>query len=492
MQRRVPLLLTIFTVAYVLLWVTAYVDWRWTHFLQEWLGETHTEQIFGVSFLGAIPVLLAWVVWTQYPRRLAWKYLWAVLSIGFLFLWQVALFWCGLLEWEVAKVNVAQYGTFALFILGLVWVVWGVEKSAQHYLELRREWRKQAGLDEGEDWIVNRPPETWNPLDPDAVYYGKRQKRLNQSVLAFVSYSFVFFVGFLLLTRVGGCSEEYLMPPGGGEQQQIAQKIKIQKVIRKKFVLNPLSSILYNVPPIEQIDMKIPDATKHAYKVGYGKGTGAGFGGKGKGKVRFIRLQHGGRNWNYGIEHGADMNMLVQYNLRTTTKIAKKPETMSISRLKNFKPNASPPVVFLMGTDALRLSRSEEAILREYVLERHGMIFASAGSRGFHNSFMAFMARLLPKVRQVAVPLDDPIHKRPYQLPFFPYVSPHGPKNGLGWKVDGRWVVYYHPGDICDAWMNGHAGVGPDVWEACYQLGTNVLNYAHYQHAVWREAQRRK
>ena len=53
------------------------------------------------------------------------------------------------------------------------------------------------------------------------------------------------------------------------------------------------------------------------------------------------------------------------------------------------------------------------------------------------------------------------------------------------WSADGRWLVYYHPGDIGDAWADGHAGVKPEITEFCYQLGVNVIYYAHAEYAKW-------
>ena len=61
-----------------------------------------------------------------------------------------------------------------------------------------------------------------------------------------------------------------------------------------------------------------------------------------------------------------------------------------------------------------------------------------------------------------------------------------------GWKVDGRWVCYYHPGDISDAWANGHAGVSSDIYNGCYQLGANVINYGHTEYAKWLVAKGKK
>ena len=102
------------------------------------------------------------------------------------------------------------------------------------------------------------------------------------------------------------------------------------------------------------------------------------------------------------------------------------------------------------------------------------------------------MNRVLPKIRPVPVPLDDVIHRKPFPIPFLPFVAPHGGKDALGWKVDGRWVAYYHPGDIGDAWSDEHAGVPRKVWEACYQLGTNVIFYAHMEYSKWLQARKKK
>ena len=47
-------------------------------------------------------------------------------------------------------------------------------------------------------------------------------------------------------------------------------------------------------------------------------------------------------------------------------------------------------------------------------------------------------------------------------------------------------------GDIGDAWADGHAGVKPEIYEYCYQLGTNVINYAHAEYSKWLEARKEK
>jgi hypothetical protein len=90
----------------------------------------------------------------------------------------------------------------------------------------------------------------------------------------------------------------------------------------------------------------------------------------------------------------------------------------------------------------------------------------------------------------VEVPLDSFIHKRPYTLPFLPIVVAHARPVALGWNIDGRWVAYYHPGDIGDAWRDGNSGIKPEIAEYCYQLGINVIFYAYAEKNKWLESQK--
>jgi len=309
-----------------------------------------------------------------------------------------------------------------------------------------------------------------------------------------VTYSFVFALVFLILSQMRGCEEIYEMPAGGGQQKAIAQTVKIQKIIRKKFVVNPYSAILFEVPPIDEVKLNLNEATEHAYTVGYGEGAGAGFGGgTARGKVRLIRLEYSGGDWDRNFGIGGDMNMLIEYGIRTNHKVAEKTESRRISQLRNFPVGKSPPLVFMTGQKNISLSNTEMKVLREYLLAKHGMLFAdNCGSRHFHNQFIGMMNRVLPDIRPVPIPLDDIIHRVPYQIPFLPYVSPHGGKDALGWWKDGRWLCYYHPGDIGDAWRDDHSGVKAEIWEACYQLGTNVIFYAHAEYSKWLEAQEKE
>lgn len=417
-----------------------------------------------------------------------------ILTVVFLLVWQSSTLLFGWLDWIVARTWAARVGISGLFCIGLAWVIWGVEEAAGRF-ERRRAASQKNGPVLFRYSAVKRDEERHtNPFDPAAWYYGNDSPRLNQSVTMLAAYCTIFMLLFVLISQIGGCSEIYEMPAGGGQQQTIAQTVKVQKIIKKKFVINPFSAISFKVPPIDEVKLQLTEITEHAYKVGYGQGAGAGFaGGTNQGMVRFIRLEYAGGDWDQDFGVGADVNMLIEYGIRTQQKVAKRTESRTVSQLKNFPVGKSPPMVYLTGQRSISLSESEIKILREYVLTKHGMIFGdNGGSSGFHNQFVGMMRRVLPNVRPSRIPLDDVIHRIPYQIPFLPYVAPHGGKDALGWRVDGRLVCYYHPGDIGDAWTDDHSGVSPEIYEACYQLGTNVIFYAHTEYSKWLSSRQKK
>lgn len=357
-----------------------------------------------------------------------------------------------------------------VFFIGLAWIVRFVDTKSRR---LQLSANPKSGR-------------IWNPLNLAACFYRKAYRKLDQSLLTFLSYSSMFCIAFFLLTNLAGCKEIYEMPSGGGEQKQ-KQVVKIQKIIEKKIVINPFSSIIFNPPDIEHVKLELQEITKHAYEVGYGAGEGAGFaGGTNRGKVRFIRLEYPGGDWDQDFGVGADLNMLLEYGIRTGHKVHDRTESRRISQLKNFPIGKSPPFLYMTGQRAIAVSNSDVEILREYLIEKHGMLFGdNGGSGGWHGQFFALMQKVLPTVKAIRVPLDHPIHTTPFQIPFLPYVAPHGGKDAWGWVVNGRLVAYYHPGDIGDAWADGHAGVKREIWEYCYQLGTNVIFYSHVEYNKW-------
>jgi tetratricopeptide (TPR) repeat protein len=484
-----------------LVWIVVLADWMWFQQLSGNLPRLIVS-LHHVVFWSAAPIALAWVVWSLWPERKSSLAVAAVASVAYVVCWQAAIIFLDFFNLAAARVYLAEAGLGGLFLIGLCWVVWWVEIASQFY-EAQRAKRYETQQGDISLWKSTKRTEeqslpeegvVWNPLDPQCWLYGTQGKKLNQSVAALVSYSLLFFAAFMASTMVGGCSEVYELPAGGGQEQMVAQVVKVQKVIRKKFVVNPFSAILFEVPPIEEIKLQLQEISKHAYSVGQGEGSGAGFaGGTRTGSVRFIRLKYDGGDWNQDFGKGADENLLIEYGIRTKQKVAKRTEFREISALKNFDLGKSPPLVYFTGSQNVSISTAEAKILREYLIDKHGMIFGdNGGGRHFHNQFLAMMRMVFPNIRPVAIPLDDPIHSRPYQIPFLPYVVPHGGKEALGWKVDGRWVCYYHPGDIGDAWADGHAGVEPQIFEACFQLGTNVIFYAHAEYSKWLQAQQLK
>lgn len=478
------------TAAYAILWVICLANWMWLQF--DWQVVTWFQTLI---FFVSLPITIAWIRWATRPARKHAITVNVVLTISYVLSWQLSVFACDLLALDVLRTHCARLGTAAQFFIGLVWTVWGIERASQRF-----EWRRRlARADSGKVFqaqVVGAADEERinHPLDFRAWYYGRQSPRLNQSVAALASYSIVFMLLFLLATQMGGCRELYEMPAGGGEQKTIAQTVKVQKIIKKKFVVNPFSAISFKVPPIDEVKLQLTEITEHAYTVGYGEGAGAGFaGGTRTGNVRFIRLEYAGGDWDQDFGVGADVNMLIEYGIRTKQKVAKRTESRTIAQLKNFPAEKSPPMVYITGQRNISLSDSEIKVLREYLLEKHGMIFGdNGGSGGFHNQFVGMMRRVLPGVRPSQIPLDDQIHRVPFQIPFLPYVAPHGGKDALGWRVDGRLVCYYHPGDIGDAWTDDHSGVSPEIYEACYQLGTNVIFYAHAEYSKWLSARQQR
>lgn len=463
-----------------------------------WNAASQFEWAFAVAGLLLLPALFFGGVWQRQIRepgtlRIRWS---QVMTATYIAWWPVAL-WCSeALGLAGLSDTIRQFAPWGLFGIGLLWAIWYLELSSRK-IELRHiEQHIQHGdivhAATDEDSIAPSGKRSWNLFDPYAWYYGRKNRKLKQSTLVTIGYTAGFWIGWSLLIlalQFGGCQESADMPPGGGQYKQVAQQVKIQKVIRKKFVINPFSAIKFDVPPIDDVKLQLQEVTEHAYTVGYGEGTGAGFGGGKKGgKIRFIRLQYDGGDWDQEFGIGGDENMLLQFDILTNKqhKIAENTEFRSIAQLANFAPEATPPFMYMTGQGNISLSNKDVKTLREYLIDRHGMLFCdNGGSRHFHNQFIATMNRVLPEIRPVPVPLDDTIHRVPYPLPFLPYVAPHGGKQALGWALDGRWLVYYHPGDIGDAWADGHSGVKPEVYEACYQLGTNVMTYAYVERSKW-------
>ena len=301
------------------------------------------------------------------------------------------------------------------------------------------------------------------------------------------------------LVRSIGCSERYSVPHGSGEEA-VAAVVQVAKPVKKKkkrYMLNLNSAIILSRPDIDK-DSDVEEVVEKASEITYvadansaqaraggkmGKGGGKTGGwpdGVGDEPVRFFRIKHGGPGWDDGMDEvsRADMNFLEEFKKFTGFKIARSPEARTIAQLKNFDKGFAPPFLYLTGAGSIPVSSNDVKILREYLIDG-GMLFADAGSPQFHESFRALMAAVFPDRQLVTIADDDPIFQAPFAFPNgAPPLWHHGGNRALGVKHQNRWAVFYHPGDINDAWKTGSSGMSRDLADASYRLGVNIIYYS--------------
>ncbi len=470
-----------------------------------------------------------------------------ILTGLYVILWQGVAF-------AIGESLVDTIGWSLFYLIGLGWTIFLVERAARR-IELRYRNTDPAlrpAISVGGESVSNRRG-GWNPLDPAAVYYNlgpgfflvvicvviklmtqfkrylperygdaiseigvislvcgvfalgltvAQSRKLRQSLAMLAAYSFLFMLVFFLVHLRFGSGEEseYDLPAGGGNDSPQAMSVKVTKVVRKKYVINPYSSILFAAPPpIDNVDVKLTEETANRYQVGQGdgglgqgEGEGGGFGsGKAGGKIRFIRLRHADKTWDKNFGIGGDRNLLTELEVRFPKmkgRIAEETESVDCVGLGLFKEKAAPPLIYIGGVHNFAPSAADKRILKQYLIDRHGMILGDSLGGGFHGGFVAAMNEITG-VTSVPIPRDDAIHKRPFEIPQLPIVVAHGGTTPYGWKIDGRWAVYYHPGALSDAWRDDRAGIKKDIADQCYQLGLNIVSYAHREHDTWRRSQ---
>jgi hypothetical protein len=301
------------------------------------------------------------------------------------------------------------------------------------------------------------------------------------------------------LIQYVGCRERYRVPHGSGEEA-VAAVVQVTKPVKKKkrrYILNLASAIILSKPDLDkdsEVEEKVEKASELTYtadassaqaraagKLGKGGGKEGGWpDGVGDDPVRFIRLKHGGPGWDDGMDElsRADMNFLDEFKKVTGFKIARSPEARTIAQLRNFDKGFSPPFMYLTGVGGIPVSSRDVKTLREYLLGG-GMLFADAGSPQFHTSFLALMAAVFPDKQLVVIADDDPLFQGPFTFADgAPPLWHHGGYRALGIKHQNRWAVFYHPGDINDAWKTGHSGMSRDLAEQSYHLGVNIIYHA--------------
>lgn len=326
-----------------------------------------------------------------------------------------------------------------------------------------------------------------------------RDPRARRSFYSSIATHVMILIVIPYLLQIRGCVEAYRVPKGSGNPVvALVKMVKPPKKKKKKtLTLRPNSAIIFEIPDLDdtEVDRKMDDQTQATYqanvtakagKMGKGGGTKGGWpGGMDDYKIRFIRLNHGGAGWDDGMNQtGADINFLRAFAQATGfKKIASKGESHSIALLANYPDDGFPPFVFLTGNGNMgRVSTGDQKILREYCLNG-GLLIADAGSVKFDGSFRRFISQVFPDKPLLDIADDDML----YQLPFgFPNGAPafwhHGGRRALGLKHDGRWMVFYHPGDMNDAWKSpGYSDVTPEMRNAAMHLGVNLVYYAFNQ-----------
>jgi hypothetical protein len=298
------------------------------------------------------------------------------------------------------------------------------------------------------------------------------------------------------ILQMGGCITPYKVPKGSGNPVvAMVKMVKPKKKKKQTLTLRPDSAILFEIPDLDdtEADQEMKEMTELTYEANPNAAVGQlGKGGGDQGgwpegmedyKIRFIRLDHGGQGWDDGMHQtGADINFLRHFaGVTGFKKIARKGESHSIAMLAKYPNDGFPPFVYMTGNHSMgRVGSIDIKALREYCLGG-GMLIGDAGSGHFHNSFVHFMRKVFPDKQMLSIADDDIIYQLPYSFPEgAPAFWHHGGRRALGIKHEGRWIVFYHPGDMNDAWkLQGYTDVAPEMRDAAMNLGVNLVRYSY-------------
>ncbi len=344
----------------------------------------------------------------------------------------------------------------------------------------RRHYTGRSGLPLGERLLAN-------------LRTGGTDRRLRSSIYWATFLTLLVIVGPILIRGCG--REEYGLVKGSGEVEVQVVKIKKkpQKQKQKKLTINPWSPYILERMNIDDIKTlaELEEQTRDTYEADQTSGK-LGKGGKGRGgwpkgmegaKIRFIRLKYAGGDWDRDMGKGADYNLLVRLNQYTGLPIATDTEYRDIERLARFPKKRAPPFVFITGSRGLSITPREAKILREYCELEGGMLFIDNGGGYFGRSVRQMLLQVFPNRTLVDIANDDPIYQAPFMFPDgAPPLWHHDGNRALGIRHEGRWLVFYHPGDINDAWKDGHSGASAQVADQAYKMGVNVIYYAFNQY----------
>ena len=326
------------------------------------------------------------------------------------------------------------------------------------------------------------------------VRTGGSDRRFRRSWLSSAALHWTVIVAIPFLLSLRGCVSPYLVPYGRGEAKvvRVMRVVKKKKKPRKKYLLRENAAIYWDIPDLKEskIAQEVDDQTQLTHsadrnavhgKMGAGGGKEGGWpDGMPGGRIRFIRLEYDGRNWDDGMDaaSAADVNFLDFLRKEVPFPVARKSESHRIRLLPRYPKGQAPPFVYITGSYGIHTSTAERKTLRQYLLDG-GMLFADAGSAHWDREFRRFIQAVFPDKRLIDIADDDPIFQIPYTFANgAPPLWHHGGTRAMGVKHRGRWVVFYHPGDMNDAWKNGRSGMDLDTADKAYQMGINVMYYA--------------
>ena len=442
-------------------------------------------------------VMRGWVLWL-YRKCCVMSYV-----LAFLYVMLVGKATAALLEGSLSVDGTLVNPVTQFFLRWhLIWpaLLAALGVAALHVLVLRR---RVISLYTG---IHDERPATGDRLIENVLSNGQ-DPAFRKSVLSSVGLHVLVILVIPWLLTLRGCVEPYRVPKGSGTPATLTA-VQIHKVVKKKpkkkrFVVNPRSAISFHIPDLDEsvAARQVDEQTQLTYqadptraqgigtaaagKMGAGGGTTGGWpDGMENAKIRFIHLEYNGAGWDDGMDATSrgDQNFLDRFHQLTGFKVANQPESHPIGLLRKYAKGFAPPFVYFTGEGSINVTESETKTLRDYLLDG-GLLFASCRSPAWDRSFRAFAQRLLPGEPLVTISDDDTLFQIPYSFPNgAPPLWHHGGFRALGIKHQGRWVVFYHPGDINDAWKTGHEGLDPAMAEGAMQIGVNVLYYSftHY------------
>lgn len=466
--------------------------------VHNWLSQTQL-------FLG----LAQWAIFllaglTQLRRPIIHRLFWFAL-LAQLLLWPAMIYlWIGipreLMNLDSVAFKAPDRTDFLVYYFWIFLAVFAVQIIWALILGLRETTNIYWGT-------VSQEPEIGDVVLENVRSHGQQPVMRKSVYLSLMTHVLVIVILPWLMT-LRGCMKPYNLPQGTGENSiegaKAVKVVKKKKEKKKRMVLNVNSAIIFTQPEIDDsLAEELNEATMDQYqadtdgKKGDGKGGPLGKGGKGKGgwpqgvkdaEIRFIRLSYGGGlDWNQDMGEGSDYNFLLKIKQLTGFNIAKSTESIPVTALGRFPKNHAPPFVYITGgstSGSIALSNEERKALKKYLLVEGGLLFADAGGLNFDRNFRNMLASVIPEFPIVKIAHDDEIFMAPYE---FPNGSPplwhHAGSDAFGVKDStGRWIVFYHPGDINDAWKNGHSGAKEADAEQAFKMGVNVVAYAFRQY----------